>query len=76
MINWAMIMHLNPKPIIQVLFLGVGGLGPFSRGGRGPPPQAMHRFRPPSLFKGKGASVQKFLQIDCNKMLVIISIMV
>jgi len=39
--NWAMNMYFNP---ISILFLGAA---------QTPPPQAMHRFRPPSLYSVK-----------------------
>ena len=41
---WAMHMHFNPIPILLCLFLGGGGCGMH-------PPQSLHRFRPPSLYR-------------------------
>ena len=43
--NWAMKMHFNSKPILSGLF-SIGGA-------KRPPPQVIHRFRPPAFIRLK-----------------------
>ena len=42
--NLARNIHFNPIPILKCLFLWGGGRGRVT-----PPPQAVHRLRPPAL---------------------------